>query len=100
MSHPYLTRSIQANAGVIVTENLRHFAAAALNPLGIRAMSLDQFLVELIPLQLAVFGEVLNEMSVDYTRPPMTIEALLASLGRHAPQFAAELAKAADPPPS
>jgi hypothetical protein len=80
-----------ARADGIVTRNVADFAAGELERHGIEVLSLDAFLVGLWALDPSAVVKVLHEMEADRTRPPRTVDELLAALGPIAPTFAAQV---------
>jgi len=79
--------ALAARADAIVTNNLAHFPAAALIPVGIDVQSLDGFLVNQWTLDPRAVLGALGEMEADRDRPPRTVPELLAALELHAPTF-------------
>jgi len=81
-----LATAVMVGADVIVTENLRHFPPSACAPRGIIAMSLDDFISELLDEQPAVVGDAITEMADRRNRPPMTPDELLTILEQYIPR--------------
>jgi predicted nucleic acid-binding protein len=81
-----LATAVMVGADVIVTENLRHFPPSASAPRGIIAMSLDDFISELLDEQPAVVGDAITEMADRRNRPPMTPDELLTILEQYIPR--------------
>ncbi len=81
-----LATAVTVGADVIVTENLRHFPQSACAPHGIVAMSLDDFIGELLDKQPSVVGDAITEMADRRNQPPMTPDDLLAILERYIPR--------------
>lgn len=77
-----------AGAGTIVTDNLRHFPRAALAPLGIVAVTSDQFLLRLWASDPQELVTILTEQGAAL-HPPRAPAAVLTTLARAVPQFAA-----------
>ncbi len=86
--------AFMGNADYIVTENLRDFPAAALAYYELEAISLDDFLLELIQHDLRATGwhcpkricDGLRHLRTSLTRPPMTHDQLVekwAAQGLH-----------------
>lgn len=73
----------------IVTINLRHFPAASLAPHGITAEHPDTFLSRLQAARPSALQRLLGEQAAAKTRPPQTVEELLATLAVHVPRFVA-----------
>lgn len=67
-----LAAAIQAGSAVIVTANLKDFPAAALAPLGIRAISPDEALLELFDEDPARGLESVREMRGRMKNPPLS----------------------------
>jgi predicted nucleic acid-binding protein len=78
-----LAAAIHANAGVIVTFNLKHFPEEALFPFAIEAQHPDEFIANLLDLHP---GEVLTSVRTILGRlrnPPKTLNELLATYHRN-----------------
>lgn len=77
---------------MIVTRNLRHFPRAALEPLGLHAISPDDFLLDLYDLAPEVARQCLAEQAESTSRPPMSVDEVLNSLAlAGAPIFADQM---------
>ena len=75
--------AIAAKAELIVTDNIRHFPAKALSPLGIEAMTPDQFLCDLWDLQPQILFRCLQTIAGRQKDPRRrTIDFVLDSLNR------------------
>jgi predicted nucleic acid-binding protein len=83
-----LAAAIAAKAEVIVTLNVRHFPVEVLSPLGIEAVSPDQFLCNLLDLAPAAIHDCLQAIAERQRNPARTAQALLQILSRQAPTFA------------
>lgn len=83
-----LAAAIAAKAEVIVTLNQRHFPQTALLPLGIEAVTPDQFLCNLLDLDPAAIKACLQTMAARQRNPVRTAVVLLQALSRQAPAFA------------
>ena len=83
-----LAAAIAAKAEVIVTLNVRHFPKEVLAPLGIEAVSPDQFLCNLLDLDRNAIQDCLQTMAARQRNPARTSLALLQILSRQAPIFA------------
>jgi predicted nucleic acid-binding protein len=81
--------ALAARADVIVTNNARHFAPGRLAESGLLVQTADEFLVHQWWLDPPGVDEVLAEMADATRRPPLTVEQVLDSLGRSAPEFVA-----------
>lgn len=80
-------------AEAIVTANLRDFPAQVLEPLGLHAVSPEDFLLDQLDLDPTSTVELLREQARDKKRPPVTVEDVLSALGRAgAPRFSAAVA--------
>ena len=86
-----LATAVMVGADVIVTENLRHFPPTSCAPHGIIAMSLDDFISELLDEQPTVVSDAITEMADRRNRPPITPHDLLKILERYIPQAVARL---------
>ena len=83
-----LAAAIAAKAEVIVTLNVRHFPAEVLVPLGIEAVTPDQFLCNLLDLAPGAIHGCLQTIATRQRNPARTAQALLQILSRQAPTFA------------
>lgn len=80
-----LAAAIRAGAQVIVTQNLRHFPPAALAPYAIEAQSADMFLQYIFDIEPQIMVRIIREQAADLTRPPRTVDQVLASLMTEVP---------------
>ena len=83
-----LAAAIAAKAEVIVTLNVRHFPTEVLEPLGIEAVTPDQFLCNLLDLAPGAIHGCLQTIAARQRNPARTAQALLQILSRQAPTFA------------
>ncbi len=83
-----LAAAIAAKAEVIVTLNVRHFPTEVLEPLGIEAVTPDQFLCNLLDLDPGAMHGCLETIAARQRNPARTTQALLQILSRQAPTFA------------
>ena len=67
-----LAAAIRAGAEHIVTENLRDFPVGFLEPLGIEAVSADDFLSSTFEIYRAEAVATLKAMRLNYNNPPFT----------------------------
>jgi predicted nucleic acid-binding protein len=86
--------AVKAGAQVIVTSNLRDFAAL---PPGIEAHSPDRFLCDLFDMDPDGFVELLRVQAADLEKPPMAFEELLDRLGRLVPDLVAAVRETTGP---
>jgi len=77
-----LAAAIRCKGQAIVTDNVRHFPAAALSPHGIEALTADQFVLRLMDLAPDAVVEVVRKQAAALRSPPCTVEALLSRLVR------------------
>ena len=84
-----LAAAVRGSAQIIVTANLRDFPEEVLEPLGIRAETPDDFLMDLLGFDPAEVLAAITGMAALKTRPPMTELDLLQRIGKAAPDFAA-----------
>lgn len=87
-----LAAAIRARAHVIVTENLRDFPGAALEPYGIAAQSIDEFLTRLFDRESARLAQLIHEQAADLERPPLSAADVLDAIAERAPEFVALVA--------
>jgi predicted nucleic acid-binding protein len=86
-----LALAVHARADVIVTRNLRHFPRSALAPYGLRAVSPDAFLLDLLDRDRSRMVSILFQQASDYHAPPLTPEAIAGRLRELVPRYAAAL---------
>lgn len=86
-----LAAAVRANAGVIVTANLKDFPASALEPFRVSAKHPDEFLLDLLDLSEVAVVDALHDMFAANARPPKTVRELADHLESTVPEFAAEL---------
>lgn len=67
---------------------MRHFPAGVLAPLGIEAVTPDQFLCNLLDLDPTAIHGCLQTIASRQRNPARTAQALLQILSRQAPTFA------------
>lgn len=82
-----LAAAVAARADTIVTLNLRHFPATALDPSDTRALSPDEFLSELLEREPNATLKVLRNQAEALKSPPMDVRGILALLASFAPRF-------------
>jgi hypothetical protein len=80
-----LAAAVTVGAEVIVTENLRHFTPPACAPHGIIAMTLDDFISELLDDHESVIIDAISEMASRRQRPPTSPAELLEILRHYIP---------------
>ena len=87
-----LAAAIAGHADAIVTFNLRHFPAAALEPYRIEAIHPDDFVLNQVELQPYEALAAVKKMRARLTRPPQSAAELIATLARSGlPASAAQL---------
>ncbi|MEX2548406.1 MAG: PIN domain-containing protein [Chloroflexota bacterium] len=77
--------AVHVGAPTIVTENLRDFPAALLDPLGIEAVSADVFALAQVDLHVDGVVASLDAMSARRQRAPKTRGEIIDSLARYLP---------------
>ena len=82
--------AVKTGAQVIVTSNLKDFAAL---PDGVEAQSPDEFLCNLFDLDPDEFVGLLRQQAADLVKPAVTFEELLERLHRVTPDFVAAVRK-------
>ncbi|MGH2458052.1 MAG: PIN domain-containing protein [Chloroflexota bacterium] len=82
-----LAAAIVADAGVIVTANLRHFPVAALAPHDVIALDPDTFLFDLVGRAPLTLARVILDQAADLQNPPATPGDILTRLHGHTPRF-------------
>ncbi len=81
--------ALAGRADVIVTNNARHFAPERLAESGLVVQTADEFLIHQWWLDPQGVTEALTAMAEATRRPPLTVEQVLDSLARSAPEFVA-----------
>jgi predicted nucleic acid-binding protein len=69
--------AVQTRASVIVTNNLKDFPDATLNPLGLQARSADNFIADIIDIYTPGAVAALRTMRQRFKRPELDAEALI-----------------------
>jgi hypothetical protein len=82
-----LAAAVVGKVEVLVTNNLKDFPAALLQPFGIKPMSPDDFLIDLFYFNREVMREVLIQQSEGLHNPTMTVTEILETLKQHTPNF-------------
>jgi hypothetical protein len=82
-----LAAAVTAGATVIVTNNLRHYPSAALEPHGIEAHLPGEFLLGLAALYPDQMVAIIRQQAADLRSPSMTVDDVLERLWLHAPAF-------------
>jgi predicted nucleic acid-binding protein len=82
-----LAAAVHAQAEVIVTENLRDFAAGSLAAYAIEAQSIEAFLLTLFDRSRDAMTRIIREQAADLDSPPMTPDELLDELASWTPSF-------------
>ncbi|GAA1365203.1 hypothetical protein JOD53_001781 [Brevibacterium luteolum] len=81
--------ALRGRADAIITENTKDFPERVLEPLGLEATRLDDFLLDQLDLSPGAICRVVKDQAAAMRRPPVTVETLLAKLSRSgAPRFA------------
>lgn len=81
--------ALAGRADVIVTANLRHFAAPHLAELGILVEGPDDFLIDQWYLSAPAVADALVAMALQTKRPSLSPDGVLALLERSVPSFVA-----------
>ena len=74
-----LAAAIKTAAAVIVTDNLKHFPSALLNPHLIEASSTDDFIADVIDLNSSEAISAIKKMRERFNRPALDVYALIGS---------------------
>ena len=74
--------ALKASASVIVTDNIRHFPAEALAPLGLEARTADTFIADTIDLDPGRAVPAVRRMRERLKRPEKTADVLLLDMER------------------
>ncbi len=75
-----LAAAIRSGSQIVVTENIKDFPAATLEPYGIEAQRPDIFILRLIDLSPTAVASVIKRQAADLVNPPMTVSELLDRL--------------------
>lgn len=78
-----LAVAIKTNANVIVTNNLKDFPSAMLEPYGIAAKSADDFLTDIIDLNPGMAIEAFRKLVMNRREPDLDEYEVLAALRRN-----------------
>lgn len=90
--------AVAAGASGIVTSDRTGFPAQTADQHNLLIIPPDEFLLDLLDMAPSTVTRALNEQSAAYTRPPRSVEDILAALNRAgAPRFAAEILRHLDP---
>jgi predicted nucleic acid-binding protein len=87
-----LAVAVRSGAQIVVTENLKDFPKAALDPFHVEARSADAFLCDLLDLNRASpvkLAEILRQQAADLKHPPVAVDDLLEGLSKLVPRFSA-----------
>jgi predicted nucleic acid-binding protein len=79
--------ALEGGAELIVTANLKDFAPETM-PGSVRAISVDEFLLELLEGAPAEMIDVVRLQATRKKHPPMSVEQVLSAISRSAPSFA------------
>ncbi|MGL4879515.1 MAG: PIN domain-containing protein [Waterburya sp.] len=83
-----LAAAVKTKADIIVTSNLKDFPKKSLQPLGIKALNPDQFLIDLFSnYEIDIAVDILKQQAEDLKNPPMTLKELIERLSRQVPKF-------------
>lgn len=82
--------AIIANAGVLVTNNLKDFDLERCADLGVEVQSADEFLSHALSLDPLTVRQALTKQAAIKKNPPMTVADVLARLEWTAPNFVHE----------
>ncbi len=82
-----LAAAVAAHAQAVVTHNLSDFAPEDCEPLGIKALHPDEFLLVLYDKRPEQLRRTLREQAGDLTSPPVELPELLDMLSKAVPRF-------------
>ena len=84
-----LAAAVKCKADTIVTSNLDDFPPESLEPLGIKALHPDRFLLDLFSdYGMDIGVEIIKKQAADLKNPPMTIREVIERLSSQVPDFA------------
>ncbi|RCW43295.1 PIN domain-containing protein [Halopolyspora algeriensis] len=88
-----LAAAVRANAEVIVTFNVKHFPATALDPYDLVAVHPDDFLLDQLDLYPGITLQCLHQQVAGYRKEPTTVPDLMTFLATRTglPKFASEV---------
>lgn len=86
--------AVQTRASTIVTDNLKHFPAAVLEPLSLEVRSCDNFLADTIDLNVSLAAKAIRTMRERLRRPEKTPDALILDLERNGLTETADILRA------
>ena len=89
--------AIFGQAEIIVTSNLKDFPETLLQPLGLQAVSPDNFLLEQLDLNHELVMESLQTQVLKKNRPPLSLIEVAVQLEHLVPAFAAEVRALIEP---
>lgn len=93
--------ALRGRADAIITDNVRDFPASILEPLGLEAITLDNFLLDQLDLNATASCKIIEQQAENMANPPVSVPELLTHLSRSgAPRFAKALQKHLDNAPS
>lgn len=96
-----LAAAIRGRADAIVTANIKDFPRSVLEPLGLEAITVDEFLMDQLDLGPNATIQVLEEQARQMRRPPVDLPDLLDRLARSgAPKFARAVRAAIEETPA
>ncbi|MFF4598145.1 PIN domain-containing protein [Amycolatopsis sp. NPDC001319] len=86
-----LAAAVKGGAQVIVTENIKDFPAAALDPYDIKAVTADEFLLNQLDLYPQATVAALMQTAEDRDDPPESVDTVLTYLNKLVPNFVGEV---------
>ncbi len=81
-----LATAVHAQAGIVLTRNLRHFPVSALAPFGIEALTPDDLVLRLIPHHAHVVKTAIISVASRLNKPAQTVSELTESLRKNFPR--------------
>lgn len=83
-----LAAAVGVGAQVVVSRNVDDFPPAACEPLGVEAVSPDDFLIDLFHLDPLAALHAVSDQAAALTKPPLTAHQVLDYIALDAPEFA------------
>lgn len=83
-----LAAAVQGGASIIVTANMKDFPTSSLEPHEIKALTPDEFLLDLLDLNTDVALMTLGEQRAAYENPHLSAENFFEALSTTVPSFA------------
>lgn len=87
-----LAAAVAVGAGVVLTDNKRHFHKKDCVPVGVEALKLDPFFLRILDQAPDVARDAIRQMGVNKAHSPWRPGQVLLAISEYAPRFAAAAA--------